>query len=177
MTSCTTYNHPDTSPALSMPSQRTPALRSPVWLRPGPLRTCLCPLDAPQPWSSLWASLALSPRASVRHAPLGHSPNSHLPDDPLWTSLRLPLDDLWHLWTALTLDLHSYRNSPCLPLHQIVLRYSYNGTVQVHLRWVHVQRVHLLRHIPWYAPEHLDQPPTSFGVTQAPSGARSGCTL
>jgi hypothetical protein len=59
-----------------------------------------------------------------------------------------PPDDLQHLRTALILNLHSYQNSLCLPLHQTVLRYSYNGMVQEHLRWVHVWRVHPLRHTP-----------------------------
>jgi hypothetical protein len=177
MTSCTTYSHPNMSPASTMLSLHTPALQSPVWLRPSPLRTCSHPLDAPQPWSSLLSPLALSPCASIQHAPLGRGPNSHLPDDSLQTLLRLPLDDLQHLWTALTHDCHSYRNSPCLPLHWTVLHYSYNGTVQVHLQWVHVQRAHRLRHTPRYTPEHPDQSPTSFRVTWAPSGARSGCTL
>jgi hypothetical protein len=177
MTPCTSYDHPDTSPASSMPSLRTPALRSPVRLRPGPLRTHLHPLDAPQPRSSLRASSASTPRVSVRHAPLGRSPDSHPPDDPLRTSLRSPLDDLRHLRTALTPNLHSYRNSSCLPLHRIMLCYSYGDTVQVHLRWVHDRRVHPLRHTPRYAPAHPDQSPTSFGVTRAPSGARSGRTL
>jgi hypothetical protein len=172
-----TYNHLDTSPALSMLLLRTPALQSSVWLRPSPLQTCSCPLDAPQPQSSSRPSSAFSPCASIWHAPLRCSLNSHLPDDSLWTLLRLPLDDLQPLQTTLTLDLHSYWNSPCLPLHQTVLCYSYSGTVQVHSRWVHIWRVHPLRHTPQYTPEHTYQPPMSFGVTQAPSGTRSGCIL
>jgi hypothetical protein len=104
--------------------------------------------------------------APVRHTPPECGPNSHLLDDPLQTSLCLPPDDLRHLRTALTPQPHSHRNSPCLPLHRTVLRYSYDGTVQVHLRWVHIQRVHPLRHTPRY-----------IGVTWAPSSARSGCTL
>jgi hypothetical protein len=114
-----------------MPSLRTPALRSPVRLRPGPLRTCPRPLDAPQPRSSLRASSASTPRASVRHAPLGRSPNSHLPDDPLRTSLRSPPDDLRHSRAALTLDLiptgiplASPRTGSC-PATAMVVRYRY----------------------------------------------------
>jgi hypothetical protein len=118
-----------------MPSLRTPALRSPVRLRPGPLRTCPRPLDAPRPWSSLRASSASSPRASVRHAPLGRSPDSHLPDDPLRTSLRSPPDDLRHLRTALTLNLiptgipfASLRTGPCSATATMVrYRYIYAG--------------------------------------------------
>jgi hypothetical protein len=118
-----------------MPPLRTPALRSPVRLRPGPLRTRLCSLDAPQPWSSLWASSASPPRASVQYAPLGRSLNSHLPDDPLRTSLRSPPDDLRHLRTALTLNLiptgiplASLRTGSCSATATMVqYRYIYAG--------------------------------------------------
>jgi hypothetical protein len=88
-----------------MPPLCTPTRRSPVQLRPDPVRTCSRPLDAPWPWSSFWLSSALSPCASIQHAPLRRSPDSHLPDDLLQTSLCLPLDDLQQLRTALTLDL------------------------------------------------------------------------
>jgi hypothetical protein len=118
-----------------MPSLRIPALRNPVRLRPSPLRTCLHPLDAPRPRSSFRASSALSPRASVRHASLGRSPDSHLPDDPLRTSLRSPPDDLRHLRTALTFDLiptrillDSLRTGPCSATAMMIrYRYIYAG--------------------------------------------------
>jgi hypothetical protein len=114
-TPCTAYNDPNMSPALSMPSLHTPVLWSPVWLLHSPLQTCLCPLDTPQPQSLFWPSSASNSCASVRHAPLRCSPNSHLLDDTLQSSLCSLLNDLWHLRTALTLDLPLLPEFPSPP--------------------------------------------------------------